>query len=125
MLWLLSLRSALGAALTFISKPPGIYIAAAGAACLALWWFGHLKYAAGVAATTAAVAARAAQLRAKQNEAISQANAGALIRAIEAAKEDAKLKEAVNDVREAAKNMPDSGGIAITADVADRLRSLR
>lgn len=124
MIWAL-VWSVLRRAGEFFSKPPGIYIGAAIAACLGLWWYGHLKYAAGVAVTTAAVAAQQARIKAKREKAVSDANAGALIRAIETAKLDAEAKEAVNDVREAAKNMPDSGGIAITPSVADRLRSLR
>lgn len=111
--------------LDFFSKPPGLWIALLGAAALGLWWFGHLKYAAGVAAAAAAASARAAQIRAKQNTAINAANAGALVRAIEAAKLDAESKEVVKDVRETAADMPDAGGVAITGDVADRLRSIR
>lgn len=124
MLWLLGIGRVLSSAVGAALKPPGIYIAAAIAACLGLWWFGHLKYAAGVAAATAAAAARSAQLRAKQDKAIKEAEAGALVRAIESAKLEAEAKETVNHVKEAAADMPDAGGIAITGDVADRLRSI-
>ena len=120
-----SFKSAVGAALTFISKPPGIYIAAAIAACLGLWWFGHLKYAAGLAAAAAAAAARSAQVKAKQDKAISDANAGALVRAIEAARLEHEEREAVAHVREGAATMPNAGGVAITSDVADRLRDIK
>ena len=119
------IKGAVSGLLTFCSKPPGIYIAAAVAACLGLWWFGHLKYAAGVAAAVAAASARSAQVKAKQDKAIAAANAGALIRAIESAKLDNEEKEAVAHVKEAAANMPDGGSVAITADVADRLRDIK
>ena len=125
MLGLLSLRSALGAALTFFTTKPGIYIAAAIAACLGLWWYGHREYAAGVAAAVAAASARAAQIRAKQSAAISAVNDRAAARAVEAAKKDAETQGAVLHVKEAAATMPDAGGVAITADVADRLRDIQ
>lgn len=109
----------------FFTKPPGLYIGLAIAAALGLWWFGHLKYAAGVAATVAAAAARSAQVKAKQNAAISGANDRAALRAVESAKKDAQTQEAVTHVKEAAATMPGAGGVAITADVADRLRNIQ
>jgi hypothetical protein len=118
------LSSAAGAALKFFTTKPGIYIAAAIAACLGLWWYGHLRYAAGAAAVTAATALRAAQTKAKQTAAISGANDRAAARAVEAAKKDAEIKEAVTNVKQAAAAMPDAGSVAITVPVADRLREL-
>lgn len=124
MLWLLGLRNAFSAIISFCSKPPGSWIAAACAACLGLWWFGHLKYAAGVAAATAAAAATQAKLKAKQDNAVKDAEAAALVRAIESAKLNSEARETVANVKEMSRNMPDSGGVAIAPDIADRLRSL-
>lgn len=72
MLWLLSLRSALGAALTFISKPPGIYIAAAIAACLGLWWVHHDGFRDGVKWQLAQNAEAAANINAGQPKIIER-----------------------------------------------------
>lgn len=118
-------RSALSAVLVFCSKPPGSWIAAAGALVIALWWFGHVKYAAGVAAAVAAASARSAQVRAKQTAAIAEVNQMAAVRAMETAMKDAKTQEAVEHVKEAAANMPGANGVVITSDVADRLRNIQ
>lgn len=111
--------------LTFCSKPPGSWIAAALGLVLGLWWFGHLRYAAGFAAAAALAAARSAQIKAKQNAAISGANDRAAVRAVESNKQNAETQEAVVHVKESAAAMPDAGGVAITSDVADRLRDIK
>lgn len=117
-------KSAVSGLITFCSKPPGIYIAAAIAACLGLWWFGHLKYAAGVAAAVAAAAARSAQVKAKQDAEIRAVNlrTDAAIAASE--KKTADNQRVVDDVKKTAAIMPDAGGVAITAGIADRLRDI-
>lgn len=109
----------------FFVKPPGIYIAAALGLMFGLWWFGHLKYAAGVAAAVAAGAARSAQVKAKQTAAISGANDRAASRAVESAKKDTETQGAVEHAKQAAANMPGANGVAIPSDVADRLRDIQ
>lgn len=114
------LRRGLG----FFAKPPGLYIGLLIAAALGLWWFGHLKYAAGVAAAAVAAAARSAKVKAKQTAAISAANDRAAARAVESAKKDAETQRAVEDAKKAAANMPGADEVAITSAVADRLRDI-
>lgn len=109
----------------FFAKPPGIWIAAALGLVFGLWWFGHLKYAAGIAAAAAAAAARSAQVKAKQSAAIAEANNRAAVRAVESAKQNAETQEAVIHAKDAAATMPGAGGVAIPADVADRLRDIQ
>lgn len=111
--------------LSFFAKPPGLYIGLVIAAALGLWWFGHLKYAAGAAAAAAAAAARSAQVKAKQAAAVSGANDRAASRAVESAKKDAETQGAVEHAKEAAANMSGANGVAITPDVADRLRDIQ
>ena len=66
MLWLLSLRSALGAALTFFTTKPGIYIAAALGLVLSVWLVHHHGYKQGVSDTLQAEAEAATHINTEQ-----------------------------------------------------------
>ena len=60
------LKSFFGAIITFCSKPPGSWIAAALAVFLALWWYGNHQFNKGVAHQLAIEAEAAAELGGKQ-----------------------------------------------------------
>lgn len=63
------IRSGLGAAVSFCSKPPGSWIAAALAVFLALWWYGNHQFNKGVSWQLAQDAEAAANLKPKQTAA--------------------------------------------------------
>lgn len=68
MLWLLSLRSAVSGLLTFFSKPPGIWIAAALCLVMCFWWYGNHQWhrgylAAGIDADKAAAVINTGQVK--------------------------------------------------------------
>lgn len=60
------IKSGFGAALSFCSKPPGSWIAAALAVFLALWWYGNHQFNKGVRYQLAKDAEFIAQLKPKQ-----------------------------------------------------------
>ena len=63
------LKSFFGAIITFCSKPPGSWIAAALAVFLALWWYGNHQFNKGVSWQLAQDAEAAANLKPKQTAA--------------------------------------------------------
>lgn len=124
MLWLLSLRSALGAALSFISKPPGIYIAAAIAACLGLWWFGQHEFNSGKRACEKAHAEASAQELARQKAVFIDADKRSTQRTDESEKVNTQNRTIIRVIREQVAAMPDRDDVCISPDTADSLRSL-
>jgi hypothetical protein len=116
----------------FLSKPPGIYIAAVVLVGVAVWWSGQRGYDAGVAQGKAACEAAHSAATAREVTRQQVAGAGAVqaseARTIQSAAQDRTNREIVADVQARAESLPPppvACPAAVPADLADRLRQLR
>jgi hypothetical protein len=125
-------RTAMGALLQFVSRPPGSYIAAAVLAALAIWGSGELGWRRGE--NYGQTACEAVHAAASVEEHIRQVRvAGAALRASEtrtaqSAARDITNREIVAHVKlqvAALPPVPASCPMAVPAAVADGLRALR
>ena len=124
MLWLLSIRSALGAALTFISKPPGSWIAAALGLVLCLWLIHHHGYKQGVSACEARHAEAAANELKRQKDVFIDADKRSTDRTTESEKKNTENKTRIVYVKEKAAAMPGASDVCLDAATADGVRSI-
>ncbi len=124
MVWLLSIRSALGAAITFISKPPGSWIAAALGLVLCLWLIHHHGYKQGVSACETRHAEAAANELKRQKDVFIDADKRSTARTTESEKKNTENKTRIVYVKEKAAAMADHDATCIPADIADRLREI-
>lgn len=111
--------------LTFCSKPPGSWIAAAVALALGLWWFGQHEFNRGVLKCEAAHAEAAAQERARVISAISAVNNRSILRTTVSEKKNTDNQKRVAHVKEQAAAMPGASDVCVSADVADGVRDIQ
>lgn len=113
-----------GAVLTFCSKPPGSWIAAALAALLGLWWYGHHQYAAGVSACEIKHAEAEANEIARLGQVYVDADKRSNVRTDVSEKKNTDNQKRVANVKTEAAAMPGASDVCIPADVADQLREI-
>ncbi len=118
------LSGAFSAVWSFVSRPPGTYIALALAALLAVWIYGRHEYDRGQADCQAAHAQAVQKLAQVQTKQIAVAVADSDKATTAHATEDATNKEKVRTIYLHDKALPDAPAVCVTADDADRLRAL-
>lgn len=117
-------KSAFGAVITFCSKPPGSWIAAAVALSLGLWWYGQHEFNRGEAKCEAAHAEAAANERARQAKVFVDADTRAVARSVISEQKDTDNQKRVANVKVEAAAMPGASDVCIDASIADELRSI-
>jgi hypothetical protein len=118
-------QKAFGAVLTFCSKPPGSWIAAALGLMLGFWWYGHHQYAAGVSHCEAQHAEAAANELARQSKVIADADTRAVARSVITDKKNTENQKVIVYVKEKAAAMAGASDVCLDAATADGLRLLK
>ena len=102
-LFLLSLLGSGKSGLGFIARPPGSYLAIAGACALALWWYGAHEFARGEAAVKAAQAKAVARIVDRQSRITLQVSQSFdAVKIADAAATQTRLSEVTTHVSEKA-----------------------
>jgi hypothetical protein len=109
----------------FLSKPPGIYIAAAGTIALAIWWSGQRGYSHGQADCEATHKAAAQKEIVRQVIVYRDVAARSDQRTSNDAKTNADNQTKVVYVKIKAAAAPNAGALCVPPDVADSVRALR
>lgn len=110
--------------LTFCSKPPGSWIAAALGLVLGLWWFGQHEFNRGELKCETAHAEAAANEINRQIVAANEANKRSEVRTTVSEKKNTDNQKVIAHVKEQAAAMPGASDICIDAATADELRSV-
>lgn len=121
-------RTWLSAAFTFLSTPPGPYLACCIVAGGAWWYSGHLGYERGQTACEAAHKTAAAAEQSRQAQVGADVTTASETRTGQSQAQDARNQEIVNDVKSRAHDLPPTPAIcppAVPAALADRLRDIK
>jgi len=115
----------LSSVLSFLTKPPGLYLGIAIAFALALWWFGQHEFSRGEAAC------EASHVKANQHEVVRQKKAGddavhgSDARTAPHKRQDDTNKTNVRFIYVHDKALPDAAAVCVNPDDADRLRDIK
>lgn len=121
-------RAWLSAAFTFLSTPPGSYLACCIIAGGAWWYSGHVGYKRGLDACEAAHRTAAVAEQSRQAQVGADVTTASETRTGQSQAADARNQEIINDVKARANDMAPPSEIcppAVPAALADRLRDLQ
>lgn len=116
-----AIRGGLSAAWSFVSKPPGSYLAAAGALALVLWWFGQHEFNRGRSACETAHKAATAKVVTIWRDRVVPVSEK---RTDVGKAADERNKTRVVYIKEKAHEQPTASVQCVSPDLADKLRDI-